>query len=159
MTEKVTYVPTVIQWTENGKVRQRLVNIEEGFSFNFEQSNNKKYLAQAYKNNGKKPLLTLSKEDAYAILGFSRMKDDSLEKKSGDREYFLDYQDLEAASQAEGSSQVNFLRDKMIMTSGYGAKIADAHFAIDDKGNKLENHFKIRHSDANKISVFYNPKK
>ena len=157
--DKVTYVPTVVQWTENGKVKQRTVNIEEGFSFNFMQSNNKNYKATAYKRNGQMPLLSLSKEDAYALLGFSRMLDDSQETRNGNRVFYLDHQDLEAARNADRTDQVNFLTDKMIMTAGFGAKIAYAQFPTDEEGNKMYDQFRISHSDTKKISIFYSPSK
>ena len=41
MTDQIKYVPTVIRWEENGKIQQRTMKIEEGFSFNFERSKKK----------------------------------------------------------------------------------------------------------------------
>ena len=69
MANEIRYVPTVIRWVENGKEQKMTINIQEGFEFNF-KSQNQSYTAKEYKDNGKKPILSLSKEDAYSLKAF-----------------------------------------------------------------------------------------
>ena len=64
MVDEVKYVPTLVRWSENGKVEERTVNIQEGINIQFGQSNEKKYTAIAHNSKNKIPVLNLKKEEA-----------------------------------------------------------------------------------------------
>ena len=154
---KVNYVPTVIQWTDKqGKVQQRTVNIEEGLRLNI--SGKKNYTAKAYEYNGKKPLLSLSQEEAYSILGFSRMNDDKVTNSKGDV-YTLDSKDFTKAHEAYGSSISNFnyldQKVKGFANSSTMKNLSSAGFAFNAETNEpVFNEFQMKATNGTKISIF-----
>lgn len=119
--DKITYVPTLVRWVEDGKVQERRMKIEEGFSFNFERSKN--YTAKAFNSKGKIPVMNLTKEEAYNILGLSHASETEAEKKN--KEYVLDRNDLEAAKREDRSNIVDNLTHKQVSWAGYGARVVD----------------------------------
>ena len=125
MTDQIKYVPTVIRWTENGKVQQRTMKIEEGFTFNFEQSRKYDYKPKSYNSPGKMPVLNLSKEDAYNVLGLSHAHEDGYTNNKGEKIYVLNHKDLEAAKQASASNMVDNLTHQHVSWAGYGARVKD----------------------------------
>ncbi len=151
---EIRYVPTLIRWQdENGQTQQRTLNIQEGMRLNI---NGKKYTAKAYDTSkGKMPLLSLSKEDAYSVLGFSRMYDD---KK--DNVFTLDNKDFQKAQESYGSNIYNYLEDRMKNRAGTGAKVETAYFPVyTDKNdnNKVKpdfGEFRIYTKPGHKISIF-----
>lgn len=145
MTDKINYVPTVIKWVENGKEQKRTINIQEGISFDF---SGKTYTAKAYKFDGKRPLLNLSKEDAYSLMGFSKLNDDSKVDKKGQKEYTLDVKDWDMAKRLSGSSNNNELKMRL-STLAPEAHTFRAQFGFNDN-NKFE---------LNHVSIFYNKEK
>ncbi len=149
MTDKINYVPTVIRWVENGKEQQRTINIQEGFKFDF---SGKSYTAKSYNYNGKKPLLSLSKEDAYSLMGFSKLNDDSKVDNKGKKEYTLDAKDWDTAMQLRGSSDAGLLK-RRISTLAPEAHTFKAQFGHDDKMNVLNDKFELNH-----VSIFFNKK-
>ena len=160
-TNKVTYVPTIIQWTDkSGKVQQRTINIEEGLKLSI--NGQKNYTAKAYEYKGKRPLLDVSENVAYSILGFSRVNDDKNEERN---EYTLDSRDFAKAQNADGSniSNYNYL-DALVKgyaNSSTQKNLLLARFAIDtDNGNRPKyNEFRMTTNDGNAISVFNVQKK
>ena len=161
MTPKVTYVPTVIQWVENGKIEQRTMKIEEGFEFNFEQSDKYKYKPKAYDTSkGKIPVLSLSKEDAYNLLGLSHAHEDGYKSKSGQQIYVLNSQDLEVAKEADKSNIKDNLTKKQIIWAGSGARVTKAESTTNGGLNLFHNATNSEGKrEEYKISVFFNNKK
>lgn len=162
MTEKVTYVPTVIQWKDkSGTVQQRTINIEEGLSLAI--NGKKNYTAQAYEYNGKKPLLNVDEDVAYSILGFSRVNDDKDEKNNI---YTLDRRDFSRAQEADGSNIANYQYGYLdALVKGYAnsqtqKNLLFARFAIDgENDNKPKyNEFQMTTKGGNAISIFNNKK-
>lgn len=160
MTEsKITYVPTVVRWRENGEIQERTIHIQEGFNFEFEQSK-KNYTAKAYKPNGQIPLLNLKKEDAYNLLGLSHADENGYETNNGKYVYVLDSEDLNEANRINNSNSANDLTYHMASWAGSGARVVDAkinnkgglsiiHNGYNSSGNKEQYH----------ISVFLNKNK
>lgn len=154
--DKITYVPTIVRWEEDGKVQERKMQIEEGFSFNFERSKN--YTAKAYKFKGKMPVMNLTKEEAYNILGLSHASETATEKKN--KEYVLDRKDLEKAKQEANSNITDNLTRKQVAWAGSGARVVDMD--ITTNGGLSIIHKGINQHGKNEeyqISVFYNNKK
>ena len=100
MTQGIRYIPTVVRWEENGKIQQRTVNIEEGMTFNFEQSKKNSLQPKACNTKGQAHIWNLKKEDAYNLLGLSHANEDGYNNKKGEYIYVLDSKDIEKAKQA-----------------------------------------------------------
>jgi len=148
MSNDIRYVPTVIRWVENGQEQKRTINIEEGFKFNF---NNQSYTAKAYKDNGNKPILSLSKEDAYSLMGFSKLNDDSKELKNGNKVYTLDSKDWDTAIRLRGGSE-GLLKNR-ISSLAPEAHTFRAQFGHDKNMKTLDDKFELNH-----VSIFYDKK-
>ncbi len=155
MTDQIKYVPTVIRWEENGKIQQRTMKIEEGFSFNFEQSK-KKYDAKTYNSPGKAPILYLKKEDAYNILGLSHANENGYTNKNGEKIYVLDHKDMEAARKAEQSNMVDNLTHQHVSWAGYGARVKDVAFTTNGNLSIIHNGTNAQGKrEEYQISIFY----
>lgn len=158
MTPKVRYVPTIIRWQENGKVEERKINIEDGMTFELEQSGHKKFTAKAYDTSkGKTPVWQMSKEDAYNVLGISHAKEDGL-TENGRYTYVLNSEDIEVAKKAS--------QDKMTSWIGSGGRFVKSNTIVSENPTK-DGGLNILHNATNKngeretyeISVFNSKKK
>lgn len=158
MTPKVRYVPTIIRWEENGKVEERRVNIEDGMTLKLEQSKHKTFTAKAYDTSkGKTPVWSMSKEDAYNILGISHAKEDGV-TKSGKYTYVLTSEDIEAAKKATQGQMVSWI--------GSGGRFVKSNTIVSENPAK-DGGLNILHNATNKngeretyeISVFNSKKK
>lgn len=155
MSNEIKYVPTVIRWKEDGKVQQRTMKIEEGFSFNFEQSK-KNYKSKAYNSPGKMPVLNLSKEDAYNVLGLSHANENGYIDKKGEKIYVLDHKDLEAAKKADQSDMVDNLTHQHVGWAGSGARVKDVAFTTNGGLSIIHNGTNAQGKrEEYQISVFY----
>ena len=154
MANEIRYVPTVIRWVENGKEQKMTINIQEGFEFNF-KSQNQSYTAKEYKDNGKKPILSLSKEDAYSLKAFSKLNGDKdKDGKSlvnGKEVYTLDAKDWDMAIRLRGGSE-GLLKNRL-STLAPEAHTFKAQFGHDKNMRTLDNQF-----DLNNVSIFFNKK-
>lgn len=155
MTDKINYVPTVIKWTENGKVQQRTMKIEEGFTFNFEQSK-KSYQPKAYNSPGKAPVLNLAKEDAYNVLGLSHADENGYKNSKGEPIYVLDHKDLDAAKNASKSNIVDNLTRQHVGWAGTGARVKDVDVTTSGGLSIIHNGTNAQGKrEEYQISVFY----
>lgn len=158
MAEPVRYIPIVVRWNEDGKVQQRTVNIEEGMTFNFEQSKKNALQPKACQTKGQAYIWDLKKEDAYNLLGLSHAKEDGYKNKKGEYIYVLDSKDIEKAKAANFYEMVGWI--------GSGGRLvsADTIFSKDPAKN---GGLAIIHNGTNSkgqreeyyMSVFYNNKK
>lgn len=156
MTERIKYVPTIVRWTENGKVQQRTMKIEEGFTFDFEQSKKYDYKPKQYNSPGKMPVLNLSKEDAYNILGLSHAHEDSYPNKAGKKVYVLDHKDMDAAKKASQSNISDNLTNQHVGWAGSGARVKDVSFTTNGGLSIIHKGTNSRgQNEEYRISVFY----
>lgn len=156
MAEKINYVPTVIRWTENGKVQERTMKIEEGFTFDFEQSNKYGYKPKRYNSPGKMPVLNLSKEDAYNILGLSHANENGYKNVKGEKVYVLDHKDMDAAKKASQSNIEDNLTHQQVNWAGYGARVKDVSVTTNGGLSIIHNGTNSHgHNEEYRISVFY----
>ncbi len=156
MADKINYVPTVIRWTENGKVQQRTMKIEEGFTFDFEQSKKYDYKPKQYNSPGKVPVLNLSKEDAYNILGLSHANENGYTNSKGEKVYVLDHKDLEAAKKASQSNIEDNLTNQHVSWAGYGARVKDVSVTTNGGLSIIHNGTNAHgNKEEYQISIFY----
>ena len=91
--ENITYVPVIVKWTNDNEINQVKINVEDGMTLKFEQSE-KTYTANAFDNSSEEiPIWDLEKEDAYNILGISHAFEDGY-IKDGKYTYVLDAEDI-----------------------------------------------------------------
>ena len=152
MTEGVNFVTTTVRWSENGNVQERKMQIAEGYEFNFEKSG-KSFKAR----KGENAVLSLSKEEAYNLLGLSHASETEAEKKA--KAYVLDEKDLNVMRKDNSSDLVDNITKQHVSRAGYGARVIDVdlttagglniyHYGKNNRGQNEEY----------KISVFYNKK-
>lgn len=91
--ENITYVPIIIKWMIDGKFEQVKINVEDGMTLKFEQSD-KTFKANTFDTSSEEiPVWELEKEDAYNILGISHAFEDGY-IKNGKYTYVLDSEDI-----------------------------------------------------------------
>ncbi len=109
MTEPVRYIPIVVRWNEDGIVQQRTINIEEGMTFNFEQSGKNNLQPKACQTKGQAHIWALAKEDAYNLLGLSHAKEDGYKNPKGEYIYVLNSDDIEQAKAANPNQMASWI--------------------------------------------------
>jgi hypothetical protein len=91
--ENITYVPIIVKWMKDNELEQVKINVEDGMTLKFEQSE-KTYTANAFDtSSGEISVWELEKEDVYNILGISHAFEDGY-IKNGKYTYVLDAEDI-----------------------------------------------------------------
>lgn len=142
--ENITYVPVIVQWTNDDKSEQVKINVEDGMTLKFEQSE-KTYTANAFDTSSEEiPIWDLEKEDAYNILGISHAFEDGY-IKNGKYTYVLDAEDIIRTKKASTKQLVlwigkdgqfvkaNEIKDKNVAPNG-GVEIL--HKGVNKAGKK-----------------------
>ena len=138
--ENITYVPVIVQWANDDKSEQVKINVEDGMTLKFEQSE-KTYTANAFDTSSEEiPIWDLEKEDAYNILGISHAFEDGY-IKNGQYTYVLDTEDIVHTKKASPK--------QLVLWIGKDGQFVKAN-EIKDKNTAPNGGVEILHKGTNK---------